>query len=145
MKFFDIRLLLKHPEIDPDYISEVLFLPADLIQKKGEKIVTPKGRVLKGVYPLNVWSYTWKFRSNEIPQDELFGIVKVLYNHKSFFREFKNNQSSSDLFLSLPGHIGRGVMFHSEAIKMLLEIDLNLGFEIFPDWEEDRKPYLTLV
>ena len=57
---FEFRLLIKHPNIDPELISQTIGLSPVSSWKRGDTRKTLAGTLLKGEYSESVWSFSTK-------------------------------------------------------------------------------------
>jgi hypothetical protein len=61
---FSIRLLIRHPNTDPDRITKTLQLTPRLSAMVGSVRKGPKGNVLPGLHGDSVWSHSFSVERN---------------------------------------------------------------------------------
>ena len=145
MKYFNIRLLIRHKDFDPSLITSQLNLEPSISQMSGDNRYTPKGRKLDGQYTESRWNYTWEFKHNQRVAEELKSIVKKLLLHRDFMKNIINTKGSVELIINLPGSVNNGFCIDKEVIEVLNDIGIELGFEVFPEWTNDDGSHLKLV
>lgn len=134
--YFDVRLLIRHPNIDPLEISQTLNLTADRSWKVGDQRNTPSGTSLEGVHKLTSWSYNWQY----VGERHFFALSENIlhrFEHqRGFFTGITTDGGETHLIISLFGRFNIGDSATSNFLKMLNEMDIQLGVDVFPEWNK---------
>ncbi len=144
MKEYTIVLLIRHPKMRYDDISTELGLEPHTAWNVGDRIKTPKGRELPGRRELTSWSHLSEFRTEEPFFEEIERVVlKLKSNHSEFIKRISEEGGHAEIFIRLPGHMYQGSSMKPSTLKIISELGLHLGVEVFPEVEVDtsrRKP-----
>ncbi len=130
---FGIRLLIKHPTMDPSRITEELGLRPQLTRLVGAARQTPNGVPLPGRNRSSVWSYSFDVTKTRSFFRKLSGFVAKLENHKKLFHQIVRSGGSAELIVELNGGENIGDVLSHLELKRLSDLKIDLGIEIFPD------------
>jgi hypothetical protein len=131
---FGIRLLIKHPNIDPDRITKTLQLTPDLSAKMGGVRKNPAGVVLPGLHKHSVWSHSFRVERNRFFFSEAVKLIDRLEPHKALLVEIQNSGGSICLIVDLLGDTNIGDVFSWRDMARLGALRIDLGIEVFPDF-----------
>jgi hypothetical protein len=92
MYTYVLSLRITHPSIDPEQISQMLGMPADVSWKAGEPRRTPKGTLLQGTRTESYWTCKpfyegWRESTEEGFEDALEEQLGLLEPHAEFLLE----------------------------------------------------------
>src|SRR5438477_6779463 len=76
MKRFDISLLIRHPDLDPEVITSILRLQPHRAWKAGEPRFTPKGTPLSGNHETSSWNHVFRYKKRTGVRDEINNILR---------------------------------------------------------------------
>lgn len=138
-RFFKITLLIHHPSIDPAIISKQLDLAPYICSEVGEPRKTPTGSPLKGKYPETRWNHVFRYIEVRGFFKELSIIVDQLYPHKKFFQQLKKDGGDISLSVDMPGIVNHGSTLPLSTMSKMVEMEIELGAEIFPNWVLDEQ------
>lgn len=137
MKYSKVVLLIRHPNIDPEVISHELGLTPYRSWKVGEPRFTPKGTALSGVWKDSCWNHVFRTPGDIAFLEWVNTLVSRLYKHREFFSQLSSGGGDIFLNLGLPGIINQGGNLYPPTLRMLSDMEMSLGVEVFPDWVEE--------
>jgi hypothetical protein len=129
-----IRLLIRHPNIDPERITNTLGLVPHLSAIAGSVRMNPVGTVLPGLHKDSVWSHSFHTKGNRRFFSDVVNLIKKLELHKNFLLEIENSGGSMDLIVSLPGDVYLGDTLQWRQMARLCALRIELGIEVFPEF-----------
>lgn len=131
---FSIRLLICHPTLDPEsFTSEIGVLPISS-QRVGTPRKTPRGTELPGVYRESKWSCIWETEGARYFFTELRKIINMLLPHADLLKQVTTTGGSANLIVDLSGRSNIGDTLHASELRLLAELNIDLGIEVFPDY-----------
>ncbi len=131
---YAMRLLIRHPTIDPNTITKELGLAPVVANHAGSQRVTPTGTVLPGVYNATTWGYSARFNGGKYFYEEVRKLIFFLEPHKHFLSNIVDTGGAIDLIVNLPGDINMGDLMIWQVMAQLVTLKVNLGVEVFPDF-----------
>ena|SRR5215510_12203567 len=127
-----VRLLIKHPSIDPAVITQRLGIqPSGPTWKVGTARTTPKGKPVSGVYRESTWSHSVEVHDKRSFFDEVVELLKCLEPNREFLSELADSGGRAELILDLFGDRNIGDSLSWEHLERLAALRLNLGVEVF--------------
>jgi len=134
--YFQIQLLVRHPEIDPDEITDALGLTPDRSWKAGDQRSTPAGSALAGKYQLSNWSHSWEVVGERCFFKCAENIVRDLQCRQSFFVQLADDRGETMLNIQLYGKGSIGDVASPNFQTLLQSMGIRLGIEVFPEWHK---------
>jgi hypothetical protein len=134
MKRFEITLLIRHPDLDPDLVTSALGLQPHRSWKAGEPRVTPKGRPLPGSHTASCWNHVFRFTGKAGFSDEIGLILDRLMAHKSLLHKINRTGGKTELYVKLPGDQNLGDELSWKTLRRFSDLRVNLSLETFPEW-----------
>ena len=131
---FKIRLLIRHPTIDPDLITSTLQLRPHLSAMVGSVRKTPKGAVLSGLHKDSIWSHSFRVEKNRWFFSDAAKLINKLEPHKAFLVGLDKSGGSISLIVDLPGDTNIGDVFPWREMARLSALRISLGIEVFPEF-----------
>lgn len=131
---YGVRILIKHPHIDPSKITDVLRLKPNSTTIAGAPRTTPKGGPLPGVYPESAWSHWFDVERNRRFFQDVTKLIDRLEPYKEFLHEIVDQGGTVDLIVNLPGDINIGDALGWRDMARLAALRIDLGVEVFPDF-----------
>lgn len=142
MKRFSIVLLIKHPSIDPKAVSRELNLEHYACGMAGKPKINPKGDPIPGTWEQSWWNHIFDYEGNHDFFDEIERLLAQLASHRDFFVKIKREGGYSELYLELPGEAHQGSSAKPSILKLMAELEINFGVEVFPKMNpRDSKDY----
>jgi hypothetical protein len=138
---FKIRLLFRHPAIDPESITKTLGIPPSVQARAGDPARPGvDGTPRRGTEPLSAWSVQTSFRDDD-PDDErgpnvddcLSAFLEPLLPHAAFVRRLAGGCSTATVILQFPGGSHYGGDLSTAVLRKITDLGLKLGVEIFPN------------
>ena len=133
MKRFNIVLLIRHPNIDPNVISRELKLEPYASATAGDPRVALNGKKLSDKNRISSWSHIFHYKGEVNLSFELEQLIEFLYIKKDFFLRLASEGSDTSIFFDLPGVINQSCMAKLATLKLLIELEFQFGLEVFPD------------
>lgn len=131
---YSVRLLIRHPNIDPDRITSTLRLTPHLAAVAGSVRKNPLGAVLPGLHKDSVWSYWFRAERKRQFFSDAAKLIDKLEPHKTFLTEIEQGGGSICLILDLPGDINMGSVLSWRDLARLGALRIDLGIEVFPEF-----------
>jgi hypothetical protein len=131
---FKIRLLIRHPTIDPDRITNTLQLTPHLSAMVGTVRKTPVGTILPGLHRDSVWSHSFRVERNRFFFSDAVRLINKLEPHQAFLVQLDESGGSTTLILDLPGDSNIGDVFSWHEMARLSALRIALGIEVFPEF-----------
>ena len=129
-----LRLLIRHPNIDPDRITKTLELTPHLSAMVGSVRKNPKGGILPGLQKDSVWSHSFSVDLYRFFFKDAVKLIDRLEPHKAFLVEIEKSGGSIGLIIHLPGDTNIGDMFPWRQMERLSAMRIELGVEVFPEY-----------
>jgi hypothetical protein len=133
-KHYHIILRIRHPELDPAEITAALGWQPHRSWQAGDRSTTPKGTKLAGLRSDGLWSYTFRYKSDEHIADKFDHILAQLIVHKDLFEELDRIGAQSALYLQLPGDTNIGDRIPWDVLKKFVDLKIAFELETFPQW-----------
>lgn len=131
---YSIRLLIKHPNIDPADITGTLRMTPRYAGIAGSRRTTSAGRALLSVRDVSEWTHTFDVKRNRLFFQDVVKMIDRLEPHRDFLHKIVSDGGSINLIVSLPGDINIGDTFSWREIARLSALRINLDIEVFPDF-----------
>jgi hypothetical protein len=131
---YSVRLLIKHPNIDPAKITERFGFEPKITQVAGTPRKTLKGDPLPGMYKESAWSHSFRVERNRLFFQDVVKVIDRLEPHKEFLHEIVDGGGTIELIVNLPGEINIGDCFPWRNMGRLSALRVGLGIEVFPDF-----------
>lgn len=131
---YKVRLLIRHPRMDPERITTTLGLAPHLSAMAGSVRKNPKGGVLPGVHTDSVWSYSFRVDRNRWFFSDVVKLTEKLEPHKDFLAAIASSGGSISVVLDLPGDFNIGDVFSWRDMARLSALCIDLSIEVFPEF-----------
>ena len=132
---FVIRLLIKHPSIDPGSVTAELGLQPRVTHLVGAGRMTPAGAPLSGVYKESMWGWSERIERKRAFFEAVAELVHKLESHAPFISDLIHGGGSVEMIVHLPGDINIGSVLPWTEMKKLAELRVDLGIEVFPRFD----------
>jgi hypothetical protein len=132
---YGIRLLIKHPRIDPALITAGLGLTPDMSHTVGKGRKTPVGTPLPGVYKETAWGYAYEVEGERLFSGDVAEFISRLEEKAAFLRELVDTGGRANLDIQLPGHVNVGDVIRWQDLARIAALRINLGVEVFPNFK----------
>jgi hypothetical protein len=131
---YSVRLLIHHPHIDPDRITETLGLTPHLSAIAGSVRKAPNGVILPGRHRTSVWSHSFSVERHRHFFSEVVKMIDRLEPHKALLHEIADSGGFMSLIVNLPGDVNLGSNFRWREMARLSDLHIDLGVEVFPEY-----------
>jgi hypothetical protein len=132
---YSVRILTKHPNIDPATITQMLQLQPNVFHVAGTSRKTSKGDPLPGEYRESGWSHWFRVQRSRRFFEEVTKLADLLEPRKEFLHEIVSQGGTIDLIVHLPGDINIGSTLDWRDMVRLAALHIDLGVEVFPDFK----------
>ena len=129
---YGVRLLIKHPSIDPDLITKRLNLSPHVANPVGGPRKTPAGTLLSGVYDKSVWGYSVRVEGRKSFCEDMLKLIGSLEPHANFLSEIVKTDGTIDVIVHLPGDVNIGDLIPWQVLARLVVLKISFGIEVFP-------------
>jgi len=140
---FCVSLKISHPNIKAQEITKRLDLEPTCSHDVGDIRVTPKGRVLKGVYEDTYWSLDLCDNKKIDAGDVLFEEFieqqnKKLAVNRAFFEEIRTCGGVVEYFVGWfsRGSINMNIFLEPNLMKSTAELNISIVLCAYPDADE---------
>ena len=141
MTFFNITVLIKHPDIDTGEISRELKLDPFRSWNAGDNRKSPKDTPLSGKWSYSSWSHVFRFKKDEadrLVSEELSDIVSKLHEKRKFLSNIVDTEGRVTIYVQLPGTFNIAGELDYQTLKMISELKAKFGFEVYPNWDHEH-------
>jgi len=128
---YDASFRVRHPEMEPEHISEELGLKAKHQWKAGTARKTPKGEPLKGMYENTYCSFELKHPQNTGLCNLLKQFNHRLYERKEFLKSIRLSGGTLEYFVGWYSDKDSGELFDLELLTQLVELGIDLSIEVY--------------
>ena len=132
---FTLTLLIHHPDMDPQRITDELSLEPLRSVRKGADRVAPSGKPIGRAWPNTRWNHVIFYPAKKVAADSIREILRRLENHAEFLAGITRTGGRISLFVNLPGASHRGESIDSATLHRFGGLGIDFGFEVFPDWD----------
>ncbi len=138
---FSIKLLFRHPTMDPADITKVLGVQPSSQWRVGEPVIGIDGKVRRGINRDSRWGlWTSYYDKRELDigeegpdvSERLARFLEPLARQISFVRQLAV-EGDAAIDLNFPGQFHFGCSLSPIVLRTIADLGLNLGFEVFPD------------
>lgn len=127
-----IRVLIIHPTITPEEISDEFNLNPDVSMCVGQPRRTPKGNPLSGVWPDTRWSVQEVRNGDRYFFTRLDRLLDQFSRHRDFLRRVAETGGETNFIIELPGEANIGDTLTERTVARLADLKGLLGVEVFP-------------
>jgi hypothetical protein len=131
---YSVRLMIKHPNIDPTRITEALGLKPNTSGIVGSWRKTPTGKSLPVTYKESGWSHWFRVERNRFFFQDVVKVIDKLEPQRDFLHEIVNGGGTIDLIIHLPGDANIGDHLQWRDMGRLSSLRIDLGIEVFPEF-----------
>ncbi|MCC8968401.1 DUF4279 domain-containing protein [Bradyrhizobium sp. Pear76] len=134
---YTVRLLVKHPTIDPAEITTALGIAPSLARAVGTEIVTPTGVKLASRSKQSVWNWSESIKGKRDFFDSVAELADHLEAHRQFLGTLVSSGGEIIAIVHLPGNVNIGSILKSVDLRRLAHLEISLGIEVFPEFDID--------
>ena len=131
---YEVRLMIKHPNIDPAEITKTLGLKPNVSGIVGSRRMTPAGKPLPSVYRESGWSHWFRVERNRRFFQDVVKVIDKIEPHRDFMLKIVDGGGTIDLIVHLPGDVNIGASLPWREMARLCALRIDLGIEVFPDF-----------
>ena len=136
---FGLTLLIVHPDIDTEHITNELGLKPYRSMTKGRPRTGISGTPLGGSYTDSRWNHCEHHAASHIASVAINDMLQRLQPHATFLKQLRATGADISLSLALPAS-HRGESIDVETVRSAADLGIGIGFEIFPEWDGEPKP-----
>ena len=129
---FVIRLLIKHPNYDPDLITGQLKIAPTMTRAFGAPCKAPDGKLLSGTYKDSRWGWSTRVDGKRNFFEDVAQLARRLKPHKEFLTALAETGGTTEIIVHLPGEANIGWTLPWSELGNLAELQVDLGIEVFP-------------
>ena len=136
---YNIRVGFTHPNVDPADITAALGLEPYMNWKAGASRWAPNGKRLPGVSPVSRWNHVLRFEKTNGLNAEVEALIGKLEKATAFTKTLVASGGRGFVCISFPGELYQGHSIPAALLARLSAMDLELGIEVFPDWDTGKE------
>jgi len=129
---YTLDLLIDHPDMSPDTITRRLGLAPQYSWARGEPRRTPAGTRLGGVRKETMWRHVIRKKGRRNFFGGLREFVTRLRRKRDFLAQLTSGGGRVTLIVNLPGDVNMGDVLEPQTLRLLSELGMELGVEVFP-------------
>ncbi|GFE65887.1 DUF4279 domain-containing protein [Litoreibacter roseus] len=129
---FSIYFLIIHPTINPDVITEGLGLTPYMAKRFGDDRKAPNGNPLPGKWRDSRWGYSLREVTDRNFFSNFHRFLVRMEPRREFIVSLVDDGAHVSLTIQLSGHRNIGACMKPETAKLLVDMKIELGLEIFP-------------
>ena len=128
----DLTCLIVHPSIDPNIITEGLWLRPHSVQKAGAQVVTPKmTKVFGSYYGDSRWQYIKEMDVTGGLENELDILLDHLSNHAEFLSGITDDGGTISVFFRATDAPHIVLDIGPDTMSKMVDMKILFGFEFF--------------
>lgn len=132
MERYSLDLLITHPDISPDVITEALGLRPHYFWRRGERRRAPDGTERGGIRSDTMWRHVTERRGRRRFFVGLREFLSRLQPKHDFLAGLTSQGGRMTLIVSLPGNVNMGDVLEPQSLQLMSQLGLELGVEVFP-------------
>jgi hypothetical protein len=130
---YRVRLLIRHPHVDPARITHALGLDGHYSARAGSARKSPNGDPLPGLYKTSFWTHSFHTERNRRFFSDIEKMITRLESYRPFLAELVDGGGSIQLIVHLRGTTNIGDTLPWRDMARLSALQIDLGIEVFPD------------
>jgi|ERR1700733_616830 len=136
---FRIRLLFRHPTIDPALITQALGVEPTTQARVGDRVRPARdGSLRHGIERESAWGLSAEYRDAYRDTDpnlneRLTSFLEPLMPHAAVVRKLAAESTLANVDLEFPGQYHFGGELSPNVLRKVYNLGLTLGIEVFPD------------
>ncbi|MGD9582224.1 MAG: DUF4279 domain-containing protein [Lysobacterales bacterium] len=126
---YSVQLLIKHPELDPEEITNTIGMKPTKSWKRGDPVTTPTGLLVGGVHSDSSWSYSDSIHMEMEAGhfDTIEKLINQMYDKRAFFSKIKSSGSRLEFVLIFYDGEYISAEIAPEHLQKLCELGFSLG------------------
>ena len=129
---YKVSLVIVHPTIDPQILTDTLNLQPRKCQRVGDPRTTPTGALLEGHYDKTYWSSPFTPPDDSNVETFLCRTAQKLRPHQLFFKHLRDTGGKLELFIGLFASGGNicATLPH-DLLATVGDMGIDLGLDIY--------------
>ena len=144
---FRISFRIRHPDADPDRITNALGIIPRRAWKAGEPRQTPTGTPLQGSYPATYWYV--EVLAGRYPELDLNAGLQNVLDRRAGFRDFlhavRAEGGSAELFVGWFLERQSGDVLSHTTVGKAADLSIDLAFDVYPPTQPQNEYDVTDV
>jgi hypothetical protein len=132
---YTIRLLIVHPDMPPEEIGDRVGLVPKYFWRQGEPRRAPNGVELGDFRAETMWSHVTSTQGRRHFFSGIRDLVRHLKPRHRFLKQWMSEGGRVSLIVNLPGDVNMGDDLEPETLRLMSELGIGLGVEVFPTFE----------
>lgn len=129
---YSVDLLIEHPVMPPETITAGVGLRPQYSWRQGERRKTPDGTLLPGARPDTMWRHVTSREGHRLFFEAVKDMLVQLRHHQDFLLRISSEGGHVTLIVNLPGDVNIGDVLDADSARLLSELRIGLGIEVFP-------------
>ena len=129
---FEISLHVRHPDIAPEVVTNVLGLVPERTTSAGTSRKRPDGIPLSGTYQLSSWKHEFDVSGARDLHAVLAGLVERLEEHWLFFHRIVNEKGVVELFCGVFADGNWDEVLPHALLARLADLRIDLRLDVYP-------------
>jgi hypothetical protein len=124
-------LLITHPSIDPEFISERLGFEPSLANMAGNPVITPSGSRTGSFYKVSKWQYKEHCDASDDWKEQLRSLVGILQQNAALLRTIDAEGGKNLIYFVATDFPHAALEVDSRLLAQMAELKIAFGFEFF--------------
>jgi Domain of unknown function (DUF4279) len=129
---FDIGILIQHPTMDPEKITDELGAKPTSMFRRNDLVITPTGRETGDRYKWTSWSYFGEDDSLS-PNEKIDFLLKKIVRSSAFVSAIAKGGGKVTLVIRHDGDGYDHCEVRPETVSLLASLSITIGFEVFAE------------
>ena len=117
--------------MSPDAITKALGLRPQYFWRRGEPRRTPGGTELGGIHNETMWRHTIRKKGRRFFEG-LWAFLSRLQPKRDVLAQLVSGGGTMTLIINLPGDVNMGDVLEPRTLRLMSELGVELGVEVFP-------------
>lgn len=124
--------------MDPNTISRELKLDHYACGMAGKQKTSPTGTPIPGIWELSWWNHIFEYEGDHDFFYEIERLLAQFTPYRDFLRKISEEGGHAEIYLQLPGTVSQGSSAKPSVLRLMADLGLELGVEVFSESERVR-------
>lgn len=130
---FSVRILIRHPTLDPGLVTEKLSLQPDRQLVAGEPFQSPNGGYLGAPNKMSSWSKRYDYHGTKRFFEAIGEFLDLFERERLFISDIHAGGGEVEIIFNLSGKDNIGDTLSCHMMERCVRLNVKVGIEVFPD------------